>query len=135
MTGETATSTRNHRYRAGAAMALMTGFLVTWANGAVGIIGNEDNPANLLFFGVIAVAVAGSLIARFKAPGMVRTMAAAGLGQFVVPLIAMAIWSPAIDLGLVKTLLFNAGFAGLWLVSAWLFRTASKSGEPYINVN
>jgi len=127
-------ATRNSRYRAGAAVALLTGFLVTWANGAVGIIGNEANPANLMFFAVIAMAIAGSFAARFKAPGMAVTMAAAALGQFAVPLIAMAIWSPPIDMDLARTLLFNSVFAGLWLLSAWLFRrapsAACENGAP-----
>ena len=128
-------ATRNNKYRGGAAAALLTGFLVTWANGAVGIIGNEDHPANLMFFAVIGIAIGGAFLARFKARGMARTMALAALGQFAVPLIAMAIWSPPIDLGLIKTLLFNSVFACLWLASAWLFREASESAEPYINVN
>lgn len=128
-------ATRNNSYRGGAAVALLTGFLVTWANGAVGIIGNEGNPANLMFFGVIALAVTGSFLVRFKAPGMARTMASAALGQFAVPLIAIAIWSPPFTVDLVRTLLFNSIFAGFWLVSAWLFREAPESGEPYINVN
>ena len=123
-------ATRNSSYRGGAGLALLTGFLVTWANGAVGIIGNEDHPANLMFFGVIAVAVAGAFMARFKAPGMARTMAVAALGQFAVPLIAIAIWAPPINLDLVRTLLFNCVFAGFWLISAWLFRAASATGEP-----
>lgn len=128
-------ATRNNRYRAGAAVALLTGFLVTWANGAVGIIGNEDHPANLMFFAVIAMAIAGAFLARFKARGMARAMAVAGFGQFAVPLIAMAIWSPPITVDLVRTLMFNSVFAGFWLVSAWLFREAPELAEPYINVN
>jgi hypothetical protein len=119
-------ATRNSRYRGGAAVALVTGFLVVWANGAVGIIGNEDNPANLMFFGVIATAIVGSFAVRFKTPGMAWAMAVSGVAQFAVPLAAMAIWSPPIDMDLAKTLLFNCVFAGLWLLSAWLFARADK---------
>ena len=128
-------ATRNSSYRFGAAAALLTGFLVTWVNGAVGIIGNEDNPANLMFFGVIAIAIAGAFVARFRASGMAGAIALAALGQFAVPLVAMAIWSPPIDVDLAKTLLFNSVFAGFWLLSAWLFRQASRTAEPYMNVN
>src|SRR5688500_14460725 len=39
-------------YRAGVAVALGTGFLLVWSNLAVGVIGGEDSPANLLYFGV-----------------------------------------------------------------------------------
>ena len=115
---------RSNAYMVAAGIAVGGAFLTVWANGAVGIIGNEDNPANLMFFGVIAVAIAGSFMARFKAPGMAVTMAVTALGQFAVPLIAMAIWSPPLDADLARTLLFNSAFAGLWLLSAWLFRQA-----------
>ena len=127
--------TRNSLYRAGAAVALLSGFLVIWINGAVGIIGNEDHPANLMFFGVIALAIAGSFICRFRARGMARNMAMTGLAQLTAPLIAIAIWSLPVTVDLVKTLIFNAGLAGFWLASAWLFRQAAESGEPLINVN
>jgi hypothetical protein len=36
-------------YRAGVGVAVVTGFLVVWVNGAVGMIGSEDNAWNLLF--------------------------------------------------------------------------------------
>ena len=35
--------TGNSAYRAGAGFALAATFLTVWANGAVGMIGNEDN--------------------------------------------------------------------------------------------
>ena len=54
-------------------VAALGAFFLVWVNGAVGIIGNEENQANLLFFGVLAVAVVGSLIARFRAKGMALT--------------------------------------------------------------
>src|SRR5690606_30455725 len=40
-------------YRLGAALAVLVSFLLVWINAAVGVIGDEDNPANLLFFAVI----------------------------------------------------------------------------------
>jgi len=39
---------RHYAYRAAAGIALVTGFLLVWMNLAVGIIGNEENPANLM---------------------------------------------------------------------------------------
>ena len=118
---------RNNHYRGGAAIALLTGFLVTWANGAVGIIGNEDHPANLMFFAVIGLAVAGAFLARFRARGMAAVMSFAAGGQFAVPLIAIAIWSPPFTADLVRTLLFNSVFAIFWLASAYLFREAASA--------
>jgi hypothetical protein len=59
----------NWSYRAGAALGLAAGFFLIWANGAVGYIGSEDNPYNLVFFAVIAVAFGGAVIAGFRARG------------------------------------------------------------------
>jgi len=126
----TVRATRNSNYRGGGGVALLTGFLVSWINGAVGIIGNESHPANLMFFVVIGIAIAGAFVARFKARGMAWAMGIAGLGQFAVPLIAIAIWSPPLTVELVKTLAFNAVFAGLWLLSAGLFRRAAERANP-----
>jgi hypothetical protein len=114
-------------YRAGVAVAVATTFLLVWINGAVGIIGNEDNPLNLMFFGVIAVALAGSIVARFKASGMAWAMIVAGAFQAVIGIgvfslnIAMA--EPPGATGLLLLIEF---FAGAWFLSAWLFRNADR---------
>ena len=60
---------RSNAYLAGTGVAVAAGFLLTWANLAVGIIGNEENPANLMFFGVLAVGFLGALLARFRPLG------------------------------------------------------------------
>ena len=66
--------TPNRAYRAGAALAVLAGFLMLWANAAVGIIGNENNPANLLFIGILAVGAFGALLARGRPRGMMLAM-------------------------------------------------------------
>ena len=112
----------NHHYRAGAAVALLTGFLVIWSNLAVGIIGDEDNPANLIFFGIIVIVAVASSVSRLIPGGVTRVMAVTAAAQFGVPLIAMVIWSLPITPDLVRTIVFNSIFSGMWLLSAWLFR-------------
>ena len=54
-------------YRAAAGVALATVFLLVWVNGAVGIIGSENNDANLMYFGVLAVGIIGAIIAAVTA--------------------------------------------------------------------
>ena len=39
----------------------MTGFLLVWVNIAVGFLGNENNPANLMFFGLLGLTLVGAL--------------------------------------------------------------------------
>lgn len=105
-------------YRAGAALALAAGFLLVWVNGAVGMIGSEDNPFNLLFGGVIAVALAGALVARFRPTGMALAMAAAAAAQACVGLAGIST-DP-------RGGAFSIAFAGLWLLSAASFRRAGR---------
>jgi hypothetical protein len=114
-------------YRSGAATALAAAFLLVWINLAVGIIGNENNPLNLMFFGVIAIAVVGSIVARFNGQGMAGVMTAAaavqaliGVGVFVLDLGAA---EPPGGPGLLGLIEF---FALLWLLSAWCFRRAAR---------
>lgn len=61
---------KNAAYRVAIGLALLATFLVTWINLAVGIIGEPDNPANLMYYGVPAVALFGALLARFHPGGM-----------------------------------------------------------------
>ncbi len=114
----TVRTTRNHAYRAGVGFALTAAFFIIWANGAIGMIGSERNPLNLLFGGVIAVALVGAVAARFRATGMGWSMVAAALAQIAVGVVGL----PTDSLGGV----FSAAFAGLWLLSALLFRVAAQ---------
>ena len=68
-------------YRAGAVVALGTAFLITWSNLAVGIIGSENDPINLMFFGVIFIAIAGSFLASFRARGLAIAMTVTAVPQ------------------------------------------------------
>jgi len=110
--------TANSAQRAAIAVALAAAFLTIWANGAVGMIGDEDNPFNLLFFGVIALALGGAVVARFRPAGMALAMAAAAIAQAALGIVGMAS-----DL---RGGVLSAAFGGLWLVSAALFRKGAR---------
>jgi hypothetical protein len=112
-------------YRAGMGIALVSAFLLTWATGAVGVIGNENNPANLMFVGVIAVVVAGAWFARFSAHGMERALIATALAQVLVGATALALSLGASGHSYPWDIVgATAFFAVLWLISAALFRAA-----------
>ncbi|MBX4188147.1 MAG: hypothetical protein KW793_03355 [Candidatus Doudnabacteria bacterium] len=81
----------NMFYRAGFGLALLAGFMITWANLAVGFIGSEENPANLMYFAVLAVTFLASIILRFNAQGMSRIMFATALALFLIPVIALVV--------------------------------------------
>jgi hypothetical protein len=104
-------------YRFGAVAALVTAFFIIWVNAAVGMIG-DDNPYNLLFGGVLMVALIGSIIANFKAAGMGRAMLAAAAAQALVAAGALSTYP--------RDAMFSMAFALLWLLSAALFWKASR---------
>lgn len=110
--------TTNAAYRAGVAVALAATFLLIWINLAVGVIGSEDNPANLMFGGVILIALVGAVAARFRAAGMARAMLAAAVAQALVAVIAMV--------GGHFAFVLIGGFVAMWLSSAWLFDRAAR---------
>lgn len=109
---------RNYAARAGAAVALAAGFVLTWMNLAVGFIGNENNPLNLMFFGVIAIAAVGAAVARLRPAGMATAMIATAAAQTLAAVVAQAYGH--------FTWILTAGFVALWLGSAWLFRKAAR---------
>jgi len=117
----------NSAYRLGAGVAVAAGLLLVWGNLAVGFIGSENNPANLLYGAVLAVAAVGAVVARFRAAGMARAMFGAALTQVAVPLVAAVIWRPEVNQGMVYVLALNTIFAGIWAVSGWLFRRAGRA--------
>ena len=105
-------------YRAGVVVAVGTIFLTIWANGAIGMIGNEDNPYNLWFGGVIVLALIGAGAARLRADGMAVAMSLAAGVQALVGALGMAA-----DL---RGGIFSIAFAGLWILAAVLFRKAGR---------
>jgi hypothetical protein len=122
----------NIAYRAAVGIALAAAFLLVWLTGAVGIIGSEDNNANSMYFGVLAVGIIGAIVARFRAHGMARALFATALAQALVAVIALIIglgspWSPP---GVLGTLILNGFFAALFVGSALLFRYAGREQPP-----
>ncbi|MEZ5946574.1 MAG: hypothetical protein R3C13_11520 [Hyphomonas sp.] len=114
-------------YRIASMVALAGAFMLVWTSLAVGIIGSEGHPANLMFAGVLAVALGGALIARFRPEGMARAMFAAALAQAGAGAVALIAgfgreaaawpWDVAGATGV---------FTLLWLAAAALFRKAAR---------
>src|SRR5918998_1257119 len=110
---------RDRKYRYAVGVALAAASILAWLSLGVGIIGRDGDPANLMYFGVLAVGFAGALVARFRPRGMARAMVATALAQvlaFVVALVA----------GWGFTGPMTVFFTALWLLSAWLFRKAAR---------
>lgn len=117
-------------YKAAVGIAVAAAFLLTWINLAVGMIGSEDNPANLMYFGVLGVGVVGAFIARLQPHGMSRALFATALAQCVVALIAVAARFGYPKNTPLQILTLNCMFAMLFVASGLLFRRASVTGSP-----
>jgi hypothetical protein len=119
--------TRNIAYRAAVGVALVAVFVLIWINLAVGIIGSEDNPANLMYGGVLAVGILGAFLVRFQPDGMARALEATALAQALVGVIALIAGLGSTGANWPAALVFLTGFfAALWLMSAWLFRKVAR---------
>ena len=112
----TRAGTTTHRI----AVAIMAGaaLLLVWVNLAVGIIGEPENPVNLLYFGVLAVLVVGASIARLEPRAMSLALFATAAAQAIVAVIAFIMGEPV-------NWMFDLVFIGLWVVSGVLFRQAT----------
>ena len=121
----------NTAYKFAVALALLAAFLLLWVNGAVGIIGDEGNDANLMYGAVLVVGIIGAIVARFEPHGMVRAMFATALAQALVAVIALvAGWGSAGPIWPRDILGATGLFVILWLGSAWLFRKAAPKATP-----
>lgn len=106
-------------FRFGAIFAVLAGFMVVWSNLAVGMIGNEDNPVNLWFGAVLLIAICGAILSRFRSSAMAYAMFAAGSVQATIGTVAGILGTD------MRGGVFTLVLAGLWMISAALFRIAS----------
>ena len=113
-------------YRYAMAVALTAASLLIWLSLGVGIIGRDGDPANRMYFGVLAVGIIGAAMARFRPHGMAVALLATALAQALVAAIALGAelglpWS-----GPAEILLLNGFFVASFAASAWLFRRAAR---------
>ena len=123
-----ARNARGTAYRWAAGIAVAAGFSLVWINLAVGVIGSEDNPANLMFVGVLAVALLGALGARLRPAGMASALFATAFAQLIVGIVALTGNLGADGIGWPRDVIgLTAIFTCLWLASALLFRRAAHA--------
>lgn len=117
-------------YRAATAIALCAAFLLLWVNGAVGLIGSEKNPANLLYVGVLLIAAAGTAVSRLKPMAMAKALAATTIAQFIAPLVALMIDRSDFSPGIIPVVAMNFFFVLMFAASAALFYVAAHNQAP-----
>ncbi len=114
-------------YRLGAAMGLFGCFLLVWVNGAVGIIGSENNQANLLYATVLLVGIVGSVTVQFRAGGMAVVFILMALTQGLIGLIAILAKLNGAQTDALELVAINGVFIALFFGAAMLFRQAANS--------
>lgn len=109
---------RSHTYVLAAGLAVGTAFVTTWINLAVGIVGVEGNPVNVLFFAVLAIGLIGVLISRLEAGSLARAMlVTAGAQGLLAAYVLM--------LGDLRGFTLTLFLIAPWLLSARLFAKAA----------
>lgn len=119
---------RNKTYRLAFGLAFLAAMFLLWVNLAVGIIGEPENTANLMYVGVLAVGAIGAFIARFKPHGMSRALFAMAIAQVLVAVITVLAGLGAPVTPVLSLLILNGILFAFWVGSAWLFRKAARQG-------
>ncbi|TGE07634.1 hypothetical protein [Hymenobacter fodinae] len=122
---------RSGAYKLAVGVAVTASLLLVWGNLAVGFIGSENNPMNLLYGAVLAVGFIGAILAKLQPLGMARAMFAAAATQFAVPFVALLIKQPELTMGVLWVIVLNTIFAGLWVVAGLLFRRAGLASVGF----
>lgn len=118
--------THHTAYRAALGVALAAAILLVWLSLGVGIIGRDGDPANRMYFGVLAIGLVGAIFARLRPLGMARALWGMAIAQALVAAIALAArlglpWS-----GPAEILLLNGFFVAMFAGSAWLFQRSAR---------
>jgi len=113
-------------YRSATCVALVATILLVWLSLGVGIIGADGDPANRMYFGVVAIGALGAALARFHPIGMARALAAMAFAQALIGSFALVKglglpWS-----GPAEIVLLNGFFVALFAGSAWMFVQAAR---------
>ncbi len=113
-------------YAIASAIAVGICFLTFWANGAVGIVGNEETMTPMPRFTASSCSRYSpprfAIALRRGAPGaMARAMVACAIAQVVAGIIVALLGY--------FTLIFTGFMTGMWLLSAVLYRRAGRRGR------
>ena len=105
--------------------SLVVTLMLIWLSLGVGIIGADGDPANLMYFVVVAIGIIGAIITRLKSSGMARVLLAMAYVQALIAAIAIFAKMGLPYSGPLEILLLNGFFVVAFVVAAWLFRRAA----------
>lgn len=129
------TADRSLAFRGAFAVGVLSTLGLVWLNAAVGIIGNESNPANLMFAAVLAIAVGGAVATRFRSRKMAPVMMWTAAAQFLAGGTALFMgWGSDGARYPYDIIGCTGAFTVAWLVAARLFRMDAKRPRKLQNV-
>lgn len=111
-------------YKAGVGLALVTGFALGWSN--MVHVADSENPANLVYYSVLAMGAVGACLARLKARGLALTLFVMAA---TLALIAVMLPSGAPPEMAQRMAVGHAVYVVLFTASGLLFRRASLAGS------
>jgi len=114
----------NMAYKLGVIVAVGGGFLIVWADLAVG---HEHTPYDYPFYLALLGGLVGSAIARLRPQGMMAAMLATATALIVALRLAMVHEADAEGGNLLITAVASAAIASPFLIAAWLFRQAARA--------
>ena len=118
-------------YRSGFAVAGATALFLLWGMGALGIVGVEGDPADLMYLAVLAIGLGGAIVAGLRPQEMARAMFVTAGATVLVGLVALALGKHRAEYSSVLEILGLTGmFAALFAASGMLFRRASLLPAP-----
>jgi hypothetical protein len=114
-------------YRLAGAVTVCGVLLLIWVVGAVGIIGASNNDANLLFGGVVAVGLLGSLGTLGKAQGMRFVLGLMAVGQLLICWLAVSNGWAGPEQHPAEVILGGGVFVLLFGLASGLFHLVARS--------
>lgn len=109
-------------YRLAFGLALIALLLLIWLSLGVGIIGADGDPANLMYFAVVAIGIVGAAKTRLQPTGMAYTLFAMAITQVLITGIALILGLGLPYSGPLELMLLNGFFIAMFAISGWLFR-------------
>lgn len=110
-------------HRLAYALAVGTALFLVGGIGALGIVGEEGDRADLLYLGALALGVVGAALARLRPRGMAWAMYAAAAATLLAGVIALLLGKHEAEVSSVPEIMgLSAMYAALFASSGWLFR-------------
>lgn len=114
-------------YRAGVAVAVAAGVMLFVVSGAVGVIGSEDDPANMLYVGLIVLTALGAALSGFRAGRLAMILYAAAGAQVLIATVALvAGWGQDTHIYPWDIVGATGFFTVMWVLAAGLFGRAAR---------